>query len=1356
MSFTQKLIAVFVVVTATAAPTAFGNIRFNHISTDDGLSQGFVQALIQDQQGFIWIGTQMGLNRYDGYEFLTYFHRPGDPDSLSNDWIWALEEDDQGRIWLGTKQGLNSLDPVTGAVTRYLHDPENDASIGGDVVRALAIDQQGRIWVGTEDGGVSRLDPHSGVIKRFQHDTENPGSISSDRVKALHIDASGYVWVGTDGGGLNRIDPVREVVSRVQVDGEAGTRVRALATDADGMLWVGTNEEGLFLFDPKKGDIRHFVHDPDDAGSLSSNSIRVLYLDDSDQLWVGTDSHGLNRYDPATSSFSRIVHNSADPRSISDDHIAALFQDNGGVIWVGTYLGVDTWNPLMGGFRTYARNQGDAGELSTNLVAAFAEAADGRLLVATVGGGLNAVDLESGYAERLDVVGGEELLSDSRLFALEVSAAGDIWAGTRAGGLNHFDPISGRWQVFQHDPEDPASLSGDAITSLLLEDDRILWVGTYGRGLNRMDLTSGAVTRFQHDPTVPHSLCSDRVLGILQDQAGRLWISTEDGGFCEFDRASGRFTTIRHDHADEHSLSSNAAWTMVEDPSGNLWIGTADQGLNLWRAADRRAGRVHFTRIGVAQGLNRAVVYSMLSDAMGRIWVAGNRGLTRINGESLTMRHYTVVDGLQSNEFTFAAAYRASNGQLFFGGTSGFSAFFPEQIGISLYPPTVALTRFQRNYDTLPMAALQNEEGQVVLDHKAQRVTFEYSALDFTNPKNNQYEHWLEGFDSGWVADGVRNRVTYTNLPAGEYELKVRAANNDGVWSSEELRIPIIVKPAPWATWWAQGLYMLTVALLILFAYRIYSVRLARAAELNRVQASLISEITERQVREVELARTRRRAQRYLDVVEVIILALDAQGNVTLVNQKGTRVFGYSESEIVGRNFYDWFVPDEYRQEVRERFENLEQYAYSESPIKPKEGDERMIAWHSIAAPAMDDDDRAPGGVLISGTDVTQMRNLERQLRDAQKMEALGTLARGVAHDFNNILSSILGYAELSLADVRDPSRVTGYLEKLESSVNRARDLVARILTFGRGSGQVLEPVYVQSAVREALELLQPVLASNISLQESLSAETGAVLADPTQLVQVVLNLCTNAAQAMSLKGGRLSVEVAPHEIGIEEARSMVVLVPGSYVRLTVSDTGPGMDDYTLDRIFDPFFTTRTRDEGTGLGLAVVHGIVTQLHGSVQVFSAPDEGTRFDVYLPRCTDLPADSPQDPARDRAALRGQETILFVDDEPSVRAIGEESLGLLGYRVLTAADGEQALAKLREHTDEIDVVVTDQTMPNLLGHQLAEAIKLERADLPVVLMSGAGRPVTDAVDCFVDKPFTLPALAQAVRSVLPETSS
>jgi CheY-like chemotaxis protein len=271
-----------------------------------------------------------------------------------------------------------------------------------------------------------------------------------------------------------------------------------------------------------------------------------------------------------------------------------------------------------------------------------------------------------------------------------------------------------------------------------------------------------------------------------------------------------------------------------------------------------------------------------------------------------------------------------------------------------------------------------------------------------------------------------------------------------------------------------------------------------------------------------------------------------------------------------------------------------------------------------------------------------------------------------------------------------------------------------------------------------------------------LSAETGAVLADPTQLVQVVLNLCTNAAQAMSLKGGRLSVEVAPHEIGIEEARSMVVLVPGSYVRLTVSDTGPGMDDYTLDRIFDPFFTTRTRDEGTGLGLAVVHGIVTQLHGSVQVFSAPDEGTRFDVYLPRCTDLPADSPQDPARDRAALRGQETILFVDDEPSVRAIGEESLGLLGYRVLTAADGEQALAKLREHTDEIDVVVTDQTMPNLLGHQLAEAIKLERADLPVVLMSGAGRPVTDAVDCFVDKPFTLPALAQAVRSVLPETSS
>lgn len=561
--------------------------------------------------------------------------------------------------------------------------------------------------------------------------------------------------------------------------------------------------------------------------------------------------------------------------------------------------------------------------------------------------------------------------------------------------------------------------------------------------------------------------------------------------------------------------------------------------------------------------------------------------------------------------------------------------------------------------------------------------------------------------------------------------------------------------PAPWATPWAQAAYVLAVLLALVMAYRIYSARLARAAHENEMQASLIQAFTEREARERELAITRRRAQRYLDVVEVIILALDKQGNVTLVNQKGVRVLGYPESEIIGRNFYDCFVPEGSRDDVREHFQEVDQYAYSESPIKPKEGSERIIAWHTISAPQIEDGNEDSGGLLISGVDMTQVRNLERELREAQKMEALGTLSRGVAHDFNNILSSILGYAELSQSVVHEPGKVSEYLDKLESSVDRARDLVARILTYGQGSGQPPRPVRVSSAVEDALELLHPVLAGSVSVESDVS-ETGVVLADPTQLVQVVINLATNAAQAMRSDGGKVKIEVSDYEVGVEEAHSWAVLEPGPHVRLSVSDNGPGMDDFTMSRIFDPFFTTRSRDEGTGLGLSVVHGIVTQLHGTVQVFSKPGEGARFDIYLPCCNQEPGVETEAPKLDRSSVRGSETVLFIEDEASVRAVGEEALSGLGYRVITANDGSDGLKVFRARVDEIDVIVTDQTMPNLLGHKLAEQIKQLRPDMPVVLMSGAGHGTTENVDVFIDKPFTLLGLGQAVRSVLPETSS
>ena len=1318
-------------------------VRFNRLSIEEGLPQSVVQAITQDAEGFIWLGTQGGLSRYDGYEFVNYFHDPDVAHSLSNDWVWDLHLDAEGALWVGTNGGLSRLDPQTGHVLRFPHHPEDPASPGGDRIRALEGDPRGWLWIGDDGGGVTRMDTHTGTFERILAE-----GLEGQRIRALLVDAGGFLWIGTDGGGLLRFDPISGRVRELPLQGN-DRRVRSIVADLQGDIWVGSHEFGLYRLDAQGVLKRHYTRG--DTSGISSNAIRDLFVDETGELWVATDSDGLNRFIVAEDRFEPIRHNSANHRSLNDDHVSALFKDRGGVIWVGTQVGVNSWNPILSAFATYGAPSEKNSGLTNNWISSFAESPTGEVFIGSAGGGVNRLDFRSGEISSVGPVDGPGSLEDPRVFALAVSSAGELWAGTRAGGLYRYSEASARWENFRHDPADPDSISFDAITSLRFDIRGDLWIGTYGGGLNRYT-GNGRFVRYAHDPGDAASLCSDRVLSVYEDRAGLIWFGTHGDGLCRIDPASGRFETFRNDPSDESSLASDVAWLVDEDTSGNLWIATEDRGISVWRAEDREAGFTRFENMGIDEGLPGRIVYGLLCDSVGRMWAAGNQGLSRIDLATRQVVNFSVADGLQGNEFNFAAALRLADGRMLFGGNKGFNAFYPHQVTTNSYAPPVALTALTRLNEAVSPRVLMDEEGWIRFSHRDDLIAFEFAALDFTDPPGNQYEHYLEGFDSGWVADGTRHRLTYTNLQPGDYRLRVRAANGDGVWSEQELVLPFRMMPAPWATWWAKTSYGLAILLVLYLIYRVQARRLAYAEEIRKINTTLVEQITQRQQKEAELRYSEQRAQRYLDVVEVIILALDGRGRVMMINQKGARTLGYAESEIIGKDFYETFVPVEVRSEVRERFERVEQYAYSESPIKPREGAERLIAWHTISLPATDE---MPAGILISGGDVTQVRNLERLLRDAQKMEALGTMARGVAHDFNNILSSILGYAELSLAELETSSRASDYLRKLETSVDRARELVHGVLTFGRGSPRAPQPVKVADAVAEALQLLKPVLGAAVRIDDSLDPECGAVLADPTQLLQVVLNLGTNAGQAMGEAGGVLRVSVDAHEVDIEQARSTAVLVPGPHVKIVVSDNGPGMDDFTLARIFDPFFTTRRREEGTGLGLAVVHGIVTQLKGFIEVTSEPGQGSSFTIYLPCCEEDAVDRPGKVELAVAAVSGTETVLFVDDEPAVRAIAEEALTKLGYRVFTAADGPSALELFEQIGERLDLVITDETMPVMPGHQLIRVLSERRPTLPVILMSGGGRPPDVQVQHFMDKPFTLNALARAVRNVLSSVS-
>ena len=1349
LTFVQAIavcIAAFVSFAAAGADLA---TRFTHYSVEHGLSQAAVETIIQDRRGFIWLGTEEGLNRFDGHDFVTYTNDKSAANSLAHNWVWVLHEDAAGSIWVGTDGGgLDRFDPVSGLFEHCALVDDPHAHL---VVRAIAEDAAGVLWIGTDGDGVFRFDTTSGETRRFRHDSKDPASLSNDHVKALHFDSVGRLWVGTDGGGLNRIEPTTGALERYRFgdrDAPAGARIRSIASGDDGALWVGTYEDGLARLDPAAGAIRWYRNRPNDARSLSNDSIRTLFFDAAGALWIGTDGGGLNRYDPVADAFEHVRQDPADFSSLSDDHVVSIFQDRGGVMWVGTYVGVNTWNPRIGTFATVSRRNGGPNELTNNYVTAFAMTGDGALWIGTAGGGLNRMDPKTGALSALrHSIKEPTSLGDDRVFSLAAEGATGLWVGTRSGGVNRLDTATGRFRRFVHDPTDPGSLSFDGVTSLLLDRRNTLWVGTYLGGLNVFDRATSTFRHFRHDDADPASLCSDRVVALVEDRSGRIVIGTHGGGICIFDPARSTFANYRHDVNDPASLSSNNAWALHIDAADNLWIGTEDGGLNLWRAGARARGDARFEHYGPSNGLPSPVVYAVLSDSLGDVWISSNHGLARLHPDTGEVQKYDVGNGLP-NEFNTGAQFRSNSGELYFGGVSGFTYFKPESIRTNAHPPQLALTRVQiMNRDVAPSTSLE-------LGFRDQLMTLEYAALDFTAPQRNTFKHRLIGFDEAWVDDGPLHRATYTNLAPGEYAFQVMAANNDGVWSTQPLTVSLRVAPPPWATPWAKTGYVLFVLALLWMVYRSQARRLAVAQQIHNTNLQLRAEIEERQAQERALIRERANAQRYLDIVEVMILALGADGTVRRVNQKGTRVFGYSESELIGADFYQKLVPDDVRERLRKQFQSVAQYDYFEAPIVTKDGTQRLIAWHTTPLPATDDE---PRGLLISGTDVTQVRQLEQQLRDSQRMDALGTLASGIAHDFNNILTSILGFAQLTQATLARGSAGSQYLDRLQMSVDRAKALVQSILTFGRRARQTQRPTSLASIALEALQLVRPSLPANIEIVNRIDERAGSVFADPTQLHQLVMNLCTNAYQAIGERGGTIEIVVEPHDVGLDEARSNPVLVTGPHVRLSVSDTGAGMDDVTKARIFDPFFTTKRPGEGTGLGLSVVHGVVSQLGGSISVVSAPGRGSRFDVVLPRCAEVPTvaanEDPADPAD-----RGGETILFVDDEPDVQQSVQGLLELLGYRALTASSGAEALIRFRQHSSEIDLVITDRTMPGMLGSDLARELREIRPDLPIILITGGATDAlpVDSISRLLHKPFTKDDLGAAIRSAIPRRAA
>jgi PAS domain S-box-containing protein len=520
------------------------------------------------------------------------------------------------------------------------------------------------------------------------------------------------------------------------------------------------------------------------------------------------------------------------------------------------------------------------------------------------------------------------------------------------------------------------------------------------------------------------------------------------------------------------------------------------------------------------------------------------------------------------------------------------------------------------------------------------------------------------------------------------------------------------------------------------------------------VMRALVDKKLREEKRQTEAA-LRHSEARYRELFENandLVYVHDLQGNFLAINKTAERVSGYTREEALCMNIAQVVAPEfvgRVRHMIARKVAGVEAATY-ELEICTKAG--RRVPLE-ISSRLVYQDGK-PVAVQGIGRDITERKQLERQLRQAQRMEALGTLAGGIAHDFNNILAAILGYTELALYDLPPGTHTWHNLQEVLTAGRRAKDLVQQILTFSRQTEQERKPVPFNSIVKEVLRLLRASLPSTIEIRQDISPEVITVLADPTQIHQVLMNLCANAEYAMRDTGGILDVRLASVIVDATVVEAPPTLPPGPYARLTIRDTGGGMPPEVLERIFEPFFTTKGVREGTGMGLAVVHGIITSHEGAIMVTSTPGQGTTFEVYLPRTSGRPGESAM---RESTVPHGTECILFVDDEVSLAHLGQEVLERLGYTVVVRTSSLEALEAFRAMPNRFDLVITDQTMPHMTGEQLARELRRLRADIPIILCTGFSHTMVAEkaqalnINAFLMKPLVTRDLGMAIRQIL-----
>ncbi|OWY18970.1 hypothetical protein C7N43_25845 [Sphingobacteriales bacterium UPWRP_1] len=825
-----------------------------HYTAQHGLSDNYITALLQDRYGFMWIGTRNGLNRFDGYDFVHYKNIQGSANSLSNNYITSLAEDLNGNIYIGTQGGLNRLNPVEGKIDRFWHEPQQQNSIANNKIGDVFADKEGIIWIGAYTV-LDRFNPKTNTFTHFPTGID-PLQYSKELLSIEHITGfNGELILSVWGAGAYRFNVNTHTFLHIPYKTETATKFawpncfttdqtgKLLTTDnityvynptqkvflplnsppksnydrvvnsvviqaSSGQYYVGTMGSGIVRYDSRFTSPQNLLVDAD-TGNYYNNFISVLSENTAGELWIGTAGNGLFKHDLYAKPFGVLKKETNQPNSLAADNIFSVSVMASGTIWIGTRSnGISIYNPIAHTFTHIQKSP-----VSKT--------------------GLNSNDIRS-------------IFEDSQ---------GNVWIGTWGGGLNRIDAISGKYTYFTLQPDDPLFMLLDNFVTGVCEDSTgAIWVTTT-RGLScirQQGSTAKVIKNYQYaEGKGQYAPSGLRLDAVFADNNGQIWLGTETSGVSVFNPCSETFTHLTYNPGDAHSLGGIKVNVIYEDSRNRLWVGCAGGGLNLFLPNQKRFK--HYTE---QNGLPNDDIKGIMEDNKGNLWVTTSNGLSCFNPDAETFQNYLQQDGLPANQFALQAIAKSpKDGKIYAGTTKGLLHFYPESIEQNHLPPPVyvsAITLYQMRGGKTTGQTLSNTHTlkHLKLRHTENTFTIQFSALNYRNSALNQYAYQLQGLNNGWVFLDTKREVTFSNLPVGKYRLRVKAANNDGVWNQNPTELAITILPPWWQTGWAMLLWTCIVVALLYSGWqyqlrrRLYEAEAKRLRELDAFKTRLYDNIT--------------------------------------------------------------------------------------------------------------------------------------------------------------------------------------------------------------------------------------------------------------------------------------------------------------------------------------------------------------------------------------------------------------------------------------------------------------------------------------------------------------------------------